>query len=331
VQEVKGDIVALEFYDRLLKELRALKGSRRPDMKFSFDSVAEELFPVLPRLVPPGSETMNFVDYTPSRVVRRRGVLAQLPSREIPAALIYTLHDDNVGVLPQLATGSLHELTLELRRHGWAGFSTRYWLIGDHDPCVAYLSKAAWDDRATPKSVYVDQIRAACGEAAVPEMLTALAEVEAATIDLEWHGLGLTFPIPGMMMKHWTPDPMPRELLKVRERYQKALDAARRAMAKAPADRREYAAYWVGRLEFGVGYLDAVDLVRRAAAAESRKDLRGATLHAQNALAQVRAALESYARVARDQSDRGAIATMAEYVYRPLKGKVESGGVSRRP
>jgi hypothetical protein len=34
--------------------------------------------------------------------------------------------------------------------------------------------------------------------------------------------------------------------------------------------------------------------------------------------------MESYARVAVDQSDRGAIATMAEYVYRPLKAKVES-------
>jgi hypothetical protein len=35
-----------------------------------------------------------------------------------------------------------------------------------------------------------------------------------------------------------------------------------------------------------------------------------------------RGAIESYARVARDQSDRGAIATLAEYVYRPLKRKL---------
>jgi hypothetical protein len=43
---------------------------------------------------------------------------------------------------------------------------------------------------------------------------------------------------------------------------------------------------------------------------------------AENALASARRALEAYARVARDQSDRGAIATMAEYVYRPLRDKV---------
>ena len=33
---------------------------------------------------------------------------------------------------------------------------------------------------------------------------------------------------------------------------------------------------------------------------------------------------EAYAQVARDRSDYGAIATMAEYVYRPLKDKVSN-------
>ena len=41
------------------------------------------------------------------------------------------------------------------------------------------------------------------------------------------------------------------------------------------------------------------------------------------ALDRLREAMEAYARVARDRSDRGAIAVMAEYAYRPLKAKVE--------
>src|SRR5262249_31194985 len=44
--------------------------------------------------------------------------------------------------------------------------------------------------------------------------------------------------------------------------------------------------------------------------------------HAETALATMRTALEAYARVARDRSDLGALATMAEYVDRPLKAKV---------
>ena len=141
VNEVKADIVALYFYDKLISEPEF----RASNKKFVFSTVAEELFPILAKMLPAGSETLNFVDYTPSRIVKRRDVLRAIPAKAVPSVLIYTLHDDNVGVLPQLATGSLAELTHDIEAQGWAGFSTRYWLIGDHDPCVAYIARAAWD------------------------------------------------------------------------------------------------------------------------------------------------------------------------------------------
>ena len=322
LQEVKGDIVALYFYDRLLNEIHALNESRRPDMKFIYNSVAEELFSLLGTFVPRGWETLNFVDYTASRIVKRREVLENVPTHNHTCSLIYTLHDDNVGLLPQLATGSLHELTKDLIRHGWAGFSTRYWLIADHDPCVAYLAKAAWDGSVTHEDVYRDQIRAVCGEECIEDMLTVFREVEAATVALEDHGLGLTFPVPGMLTKHWTPQPMSDELLADRQGYQRALDAAYRAREKAQPSERSYVDYWIGRLRFGIGYLDMIAAVRRAAIAETNVKSLDAIQNAETALAAAREALEAYAEVVRDQSDRGAIAVMNEYVYRPLKEKV---------
>ena len=322
LQEVKGDIVALYFYDRLLNEIHALKESRRPDMKFIYNSIAEELFPLLGNLVPHDWETLNFVDYTASRIVKRREVLENVPSQEHACSLIYTLHDDNVGLLPQLATGSLHELTRDLIRHGWAGFSTRYWLIADHDPCVAYLSKAAWEEGVTHEHVYRDQIRAVCGEACIEDMLTTFREVEATTIALEDHGLGLTFPVPGMLTKHWTPQPMSEELVEDQRGYQQALDAAYRAREKALPSGQSYIDYWIGRLKFGIGYLDMIAAVRHAAIAEANGNPVDAIQNAEAALATARGALEAYADIVRDQSDRGAIAVMNEYVYRPLKEKV---------
>jgi hypothetical protein len=225
-------------------------------------------------------------------------------------------------VLPQLATGSLHELTQDLRRHGWAGFSTRYWTVGDHDPCVAYLAQAAWDPRATPPAVYRDQVQAVCGKAAVSDMLAVLSDVEAITLALEDHGLGLTFPVPGMILKHWAPGPFPPELAADRRGYQQALEAARRALAKSRPAGKRYVEYWVGRLEFGIGYLDTIEAVRQAASAEAGKKPAEARQHAERALAAARRALEAYARVARDPSDRGSIAVMAEFVFRPLQKKV---------
>ena len=126
-----------------------------------------------------------------------------------------------------------------------------------------------------------------------------------------------------MIAKHWQPEPLPKELAAVREHYARALAAARRARETCSGEGRPYVDYWLGRLEFGVGCVYAVQSFRLAAKAsqDGRKD--HAIRDARTALDQARAALEAYARVAQDQSDRGAIATMAEYVYRPLRVKIE--------
>ena len=269
VDEVKGDIAMEYFCDRLLTDLKALKGTRRPDMKFIYGEVAEELYPILSRILPPGSETANAVDYTPSRVVKRQEVLKNLRSDKIPAVLIYTLEDDNIGVVPQLTTGSLHTLTRALELDGWSGFATRYWVVGGQDPAVAYLARAAWDREATPDGVDGDQLRAVCGEGCVDDMLKAFHAVEAVTINLEWNDLGFAFPVPGMMMKHWKPKPMPAHLIEARQGYENALKLVQQAQANSTPQGRDYLDYWAGRLTFALGYLDAVAAVHRAASSEA--------------------------------------------------------------
>jgi len=322
VQEVKGDIVALYFYDRLIRELKVLEGTHCPDIKFIYSSVAEELFPILPYIIPAGGETLNFVDYTASRIVQRRDVLKNVSSSDIPCSLIYTLHDDNVGVLPQLATGSLHQLTKDLRQYGWSGFSTRYWLVSDHNPCIAYLARASWSESVTPDTVYRDQIQVVCGVDCVEDMVKAFHLVEMATTILEMHGLGLTFPVPGMLMKHWVPNPISSQLVEVRQTYQQALKTVKRARKKVQKRGEKYIDYWIGRLEFGIGYLEMIFAVRQASIAETNGKPAEANHHAKIALEFACRALASYANVAQDRSDLGSIAVMNEYVHRPLKAKI---------
>ena len=323
--EVRGDVVSIYFYDLLLSQ----RGSLFRNPKIVLDSVAEELFPYLSRMAPWAGETLNSVDYTPARILRRRASLQRVQSGSLASALIYTLHDDNIGILPQLETGSLHALNAELRRNGWSGFSTRYWLIGDQDPCVAYLSKSAWDVAATPEAVYRDQLSAVCGEECVQPMLSAFAELEAATRDLELHALGLAFPIPGMAMKFWKPAPLPSQFATTRDHYSTALGLVQTVLAKRPADPTQYLTYFAGRSQFGILYFDMIEQLQRGAAAEAKGDRAGARRAAERALALAKEAIECYARVARDQSDRGTIAVLAEYVYRPLKEKVATLSVER--
>ncbi len=65
-----------------------------------------------------------------------------------------------------------------------------------------------------------------------------------------------------------------------------------------------------------------ISAVRSAAIAEADGKIAEALQHTETALATAHRALEAYVRVTRDQSDRGAIAVMNEYVYRALKAKV---------
>ena len=58
-----------------------------------------------------------------------------------------------------------------------------------------------------------------------------------------------------------------------------------------------------------------------------RKDKRGIALEQlENALLAMREALEAYAAIAADNSDRGAVAALNEYCYRPIRTKLEELG-----
>ena len=347
VAEVKGNITGLCFLTRLWNSPEVLPKTRKPDAQLVVYEVAEELYPILHRVLPKNSELVIVVDYNPTRVLRRRNVLATVPARDVPTNLVLTLHDDSVGVLPLLTTSALDQLVSDMRAHGVSGFCTRQWMISDHDTCVAYLSRASWDPEATPEAVAADQVRTVCGPTAEKPMLAAFRELEAVTTALEDHGFGLSFPEPNMMIKHWAPGALPKELAEDRDSYQRALDAVRSVPESRREEGRAYLRYWIGRLEFGVRYFDTIEAVKTAAAAEEAakqareqgdqeeavKKLAEAIQLAETAQKTAFQAIETFAGVAKNQADRGAVATMAEFVYRPLQRKVEElrAGYSKVP
>lgn len=248
VRDVKGHITGLYYLLRLWNDPEIVAKSRRPDARLVVYEVAEELWPILPRVLPKNTELAVCVDYTSTRVLRRRDVLATAPAKDIPTTMVLALHDDNVGMLPMLTTCALDQLVGDMRKSGIQGFCTRQWLTSDHDASTNYLAKAAWDASATPEKVYRDQVRAVCGEAAVAPMLEAFRELEAVTTRLEDHGMGLTFPVPAMMMGQWFPEPLQAPYVEDRAIYQRALDAVRKTPLPARPEGKAYIQYWLGRI-----------------------------------------------------------------------------------
>jgi hypothetical protein len=100
------------------------------------------------------------------------------------------------------------------------------------------------------------------------------------------------------------------------------LDAARRAQAESTPQGRWYAVYWVGRLEFALGFAKTADLVGSAATAEAANNHTECIQQTEKALQTITRATDAYARVVRTRSDVGAIAELNQYGIRALKAKL---------
>jgi hypothetical protein len=159
-----------------------------------------------------GPENLDLLGREPCLTVLSDGTLVTSYS--------YRGAHDNVGVLPQLATGSLHTLLGEMRQHHWAGFYTRYWTVSDLDPAIGYLARASWDATITPEAAYADQVCRVCGPGAVVPALRAFGIIERITLGLDEHGLGFGFPVPGMMTKHYDAGGLSPELLADRQGHE---------------------------------------------------------------------------------------------------------------
>ena len=70
-------------------------------------------------------------------------------------------------------------------------------------------------------------------------------------------------------------------------------------------------------------YIDAALAVSRAGVAHRAGRGGDVVGELERALQAMRAALEAYAGVAADNSDRGAVAALNEYCYRPIRAKLD--------
>jgi hypothetical protein len=324
VQQLEAAIVGLDYYDRLLRQQQVLKGTLRPDMKFIFAEPPEELWPILGRTLPGGCEVEVMPENQPEHFLPRAELLGTLPVQDVPGIMNLTLDDDVVGLVPQIRPKILYEFIQVLQRYHWTGFVARERFPGDHDTVLAYLARAAWDPKANPDMVAQDLLSHVCGEESAKDMLIAFHDVESAnlTVAMTRERARFAYYVPGMLMKYWKPGPVPDFILEVQRNYEAALQAAMRARKKAKPEGSWWPDFWVGRLEFALGYVKTVESVIRSATAEAANNRAESLREAKKALQTVRQGTEAYARVARTRTDLGAIAVMNEYACRPLKAKI---------
>ena len=333
-REFKASISMLHFFDRFFAGNDVLQraADRNTGLSLNLGGNCEPLFPVLEQVLWPGAGVATSMGYTSSRAVRSMHAMENLDVSAVPAALVITLQDDNVGSLPQVATGNIHLLVQNMQRLGWRGFLTRYWPIGDLDPPAAYLAQASWDRRVTPDAAYLRHCARVYGEAAVPEMRAVMRLLEDATVILDLDFLSLFFPVLGIVSGGMEGNaPMPEGLFHVRAMYEQAQRLLARAEGKVTGEAgRAELAYWRSRLEFGVQALIEKDLLHEggmalnAARGAQDEPARGEHLAAarkayQAAVEAGERALRATASQVRDDSDRTTLAAYYHFMVREVR------------
>ena len=138
-----------------------LETTRRPDMKFMYWGVSEELFRLSSAFFRRVGNRGHALQ-SAGPPLRRIEVLKELPAQN-PGVLDLTIDDDNLGMVPQLTPKWLSRIVQVLKRNRWAGFTARERFPFDHDWPLAYLSRAAWHEDVRPDDVARDQLSAVCG------------------------------------------------------------------------------------------------------------------------------------------------------------------------
>jgi hypothetical protein len=211
-----------------------------------------------------------------------------------------------------------------LAKYKLNGFSTRYFIPGDLDPALHYLSRASFDPKITARDAHNELFTATTGKQSVADRLwQAFAEMEKATDLIDKNDPGFAYPSADMITKHIKAEPAPSWWKDVTTHYVNASGEFYRAHDAADPRSRKLLFYLAKRSEYVLEYLAAVEAARAAAIAKKAGKMEEAATQLDTAVEQMYNALDTLSDIARDQSDRALIAVLAEYAYRPLVKEVE--------
>jgi len=149
--------------------------------------------------------------------------------------------------------------------------------------------------------------------------------IEQATTLIDQNDIGFSFPIPNVVMKHYAGGgPIPEWWGKVKGLYLEAMDEMYRVNTRAREGNREFSLYIARRCELAAEYLSSIESVRKAGIAREKGDREMQLAELEKAVESMYNALDALSAVARSNSDRGVIAVLNEYGYRPLKRELET-------
>jgi hypothetical protein len=229
------------------------------------------------------------------------------------------------GTLPLLfVTGADKWLEAALsRQRDTIGISVS--AVGDADLAAFIHARGVFDPKFAGGHPVHNLVTPICGEGVSDRVLKAFELAEEATKLILAGDRALGASAPDVVMKHYSStDPSPEWWSKARDNYLGAMNEMYRANTRAREGGRSYTLYFARRFEFAFEYMNCLEAVRKAGIAKSKGDKETQVAELEKAVESMNGALNAMAAVARSQSDRGIIAVLNDYGYRPLVKELET-------
>lgn len=323
-QTVRSNLLGLSLLRALLMDGDLLKRADGKKVELMITGVDPAVSPYLHQVLPDGAGVLHTIDATAGRVSDNSLLIDQVPAGKAKHQLRMTVADDNAGVLPQSALQSISELTAQIRQQNWDGFTASFRVPAELDASLYFLARAAWQKDLTAEQAVRELWTTATGnESAADRLWKAWQHLETATRLIDQHQPGFAFTAPNMLLKNSTSDPLPEWWAAALEAYTQYMTELYRAHGAIEGDARPVLFYYAKRGEFALEYLASVKAVREARLAVEAGDIDKAMEHFETALEQTYNSINTLSDVALDQSDRGLVAVLNAYSWRPLQAEVQ--------
>lgn len=250
---------------------------------------------------------------------KQLGPEAPALSQQAPVAI-----EGNLGILSQSTIRHQSTVIDKNRGSGEGSLSVRYAMLAELDPTMYYLTRAAWSKDVSAHSAHDDLFTTITGDQAISDRLwLGFGHIESATALTAEQGSDFATLSSNMLLKHFRAEPAPDWWEQLTEHYTQAMVELYRSHGPADPRARPLLYYYAKRSEYVLEYLACVKALRAAATAKQGGDIDGVIEQLEVAIESLYNAIDTLGDVAQDPSDRGLIAALNAYAYRPLLAEHE--------
>lgn len=257
------------------------------------------------------------------RTVGKNKLEVPAPSKD--SRLSLAIHSSTLDMLPQTHSKEVERTLRDAIKAGWSSVSVGPSTVNEFSQDVHYVSRAMWEVNVGPDESHKDLWATTTGnESASDRLWIGRQHLEKASTLIFANDPALVKLGPGMLIeRHYIAEPIPDWWQEATDAYTQYMIELYRAQGAVDGGAKPVLFYYAKRGEFVLEYLGAVKAVREAALAKKAGNTEMAIEHLEVALESTYNCINTLSDVARNQGDRGLIAVLNAFAYRPLVAELE--------